>query len=1039
MKKWYFVFLLIFSILILTSCDKEQEVQDEHSHDFSSEWLYDSINHYHICEDEECGEVTDKSEHTFTEWSVIDEAGCDTSGVKERKCSVCEYSEQANIPALGHDFTQWEVKTPATVESDEVQHRICNSCSLEETKVMENTKLIFYEVKFVDADGTVLETLSVKAGNVPEFTLELPTKDADMTYTYQFAGWDKELVAANENAVYTATYTKTYIEYTVIFKDINGFEISRKENYHYGDNVVVPEVSVVITSDKLYSFDHWDNEVTTVTGDATYQAVYDEVALIDNGSLTWTENVVRDSVKAMDFYDGTHHANVSVVEIDGKNALQIKYEEGFFSLDGTVKTTPGIQFVNSNKFNLTENSVVTFSVRVNDEWSVSHDRAGIYIFYDGVVCGNISASGKLWNSATAPKVKDNVFINKSEISVTQVFANATISDKNWVNVTISFNGIENPDLSKLSIAYGVAQGKDYNGLLNTQGDAGHCNSWIYISDLTVETHNISHEMSYDETHHWYACNDEGCNKVINYETHKFTDWVTETPSTDDTDEIQSRSCTVCGKEETKTIVTQTFEVKFVDYDGTVLETLTVYRGSIPEFTQDLPAREADDNYIYLFSGWDSEVVAAREDVTYTAVYKEVAKVENGQLVWDEENVNYSVTSKDFYANLYPADLSVVEIDGRNALQVKYAEAFFETAGTNRTTPAIQFINNNKFNLTENSVVTFSVRVSDEWNFANDQGGIYIFYDGVACGIITTSGKLWDGATATGPRDRYIYKTLVSTTNIFANGTIGDKNWVDVTISFEGIENPDLSKLTIAYGNQRGQASGLEFHGLLSTEANHKNTSIYISDLNVMNASKGIVWNESNINTFVDGTDFYAGLYSPDLSVVEVDGKNALQVKYADGFFELPEQNKTTPGIKFIDGNYELTENSVVTFSVRVSDEWNYSNNGAGIYILYNGEVCGTITTSGKLWDGATATGTRDRYFNKTIVPVTNVFANGTIGDKNWVDVTITFEGIENPDLANLTIAYGCLHGSNYSGLLSTETEQRNSWIYISDITIVTEE
>ena len=127
----------------------------------------------------------------------------------------------------------------------------------------------------------------------------------------------------------------------------------------------------------------------------------------------------------------------------------------------------------------------------------------------------------------------------------------------------------------------------------------------------------------------------------------------------------------------------------------------------------------------------------------------------------------------------------------------------------------------------------------------------------------------------------------------------------------------------------------------------------------------------------------------------------------------------------------------MTFYVRTSEQWNYSNNNGGIYIFYNGEVCGTISTSGTLWNNASnpADNIRDRYINKQLVSVTNLFANGTIGDKNWVKVTITFNGISNPSLDNLTIAYGCMQGTNFSGLLSTEASQVNSWIYISDVVI----
>ena len=1177
MKKHFLInaLLLICSIFVLTSCDNSTETV--HQHDFSSDWKYDSNVHYHTCKSEECNEVSDSEQHQFGQWSVLVQATCDAAGAQERNCSVCGYKEQENVPALGHSYSEWEVKTPATETENEVQHRICSLCGDEETKIIENSKLVFYEVKFVDADGTVLEVLSVKEGNLPNFSKESPTKAADLVYSYEFTGWDSEVVVATADKTYTAVYVQNYINYSIVFKDDDGFEISKIENYHYGDTVAIPKMSCKIMSDKFYSFTGWDNEVTTVIADATYIAKYSVTDLTGNGSLVWSESVINDSIVATDFYDGIHPAELSVVEIAGKNALMVKYEEGFFELTGTVKSTPGIQFTNSNKFELTENSVVTFYVRASEEWNCSDNKAGIYIFYDGQVCGVISANGKLWENATASGERDRD-INKSTISVMNIFANGTVGDKEWVEVKITFAGIENPDLSKLSIAYGTNEGSDFHGLLNIDTAKGQNNSWIYISDLNVVTHEKGSEIFYDEDGHWYKCTAKDCNEIIDYDTHKFGEWTVKTPATENSYEVQSRTCSVCGKEETKEIV-ETFEITFVNYDGTVLDIIEVDKGALPTFTSTMPTKVETTDYIYLFKGWDSELVAVTEDKTYTAVYDEIAKTSNGQLVWDEVNVNYTLVASDFYAGLYPADLTVVEIDGRNALQVKYEEGFFDLSGTVKTTPGIQFVNNNKFVLTENSVVTFYVRANDEWNCSDNKAGIFVFYDGQVCGTISTTGKLWSNATATGERDRYVNKKEVPVLNIFANGTISDKEWVEVKITFKGIDNPDLSKLSIAYGTNEGS----DFHGLLNidTAKGQYNSWIYVSDLSVVTHEKGseifydedghwykctdedcneildydthkfgewtvktpatdlseevqsrtctvcgkeetktivtesfevkfvdydgttlqtvtvnkgvlptytltsptkeadddyiylfkgwdselvavtedktytavydeiaktsngqLIWDENNVNYTIAATDFYAGLHPTDLSVVEIDGRNAIQVKYEEGFFDLTGTVKTTPGIQFLNSNkFILTENSVVTFYVRANDEWNCSDNKAGIFIFYDGQVCGTISTTGKLWSGATATGERDRDIKKATISVTNIFANGTIGDKEWVEVKVTFDGIENPDLSKLSIAYGTNEGSDFHGLLNIDTAkgQNNSWIYISDLSVVTEE
>ena len=132
---------------------------------------------------------------------------------------------------------------------------------------------IDYTVVFKNWNGDVLSTKTYHWGDKVTAPA-VPTKAADITYTYAFNGWDKEVVACAGDATYTATYTSDYIDYTVVFKNWNGDVLSTKA-YHYGDTVEVP-ANPTREANNTYTYDFigWDKTVSKVTGDAVYTAKY---------------------------------------------------------------------------------------------------------------------------------------------------------------------------------------------------------------------------------------------------------------------------------------------------------------------------------------------------------------------------------------------------------------------------------------------------------------------------------------------------------------------------------------------------------------------------------------------------------------------------------------------------------------------------------------------------------------------------------------------------------------------------------------------
>lgn len=128
-----------------------------------------------------------------------------------------------------------------------------------------------YTITFV-VDGVKTE-MSVAYGVLPAYG-EDPTKAADAQYTYEFAGWDKEIVAVTGDTTYTALFNGIVNEYTVTWVDEDG-TVLLTETYAYGETPVYTGATPFkAATDKFdYEFAGF-GEIAAVTGDTTYTAQF---------------------------------------------------------------------------------------------------------------------------------------------------------------------------------------------------------------------------------------------------------------------------------------------------------------------------------------------------------------------------------------------------------------------------------------------------------------------------------------------------------------------------------------------------------------------------------------------------------------------------------------------------------------------------------------------------------------------------------------------------------------------------------------------
>ncbi len=183
--------------------------------------------------------------HQWDEGKVTTEPKCEEAGVKTYTCKVCKETKTEAIDATGH--TPVEVpEVPATcTEPGTTAGTKCDVCGTilsgvkkipanGHTEVIRNAKPatdtedgytgdVYCEVcnellrngEVIPAthvkitwiiNGVKHETVCAK-GEIPVYDGETPAKPETSRFTYEFKGWDKEIVAATENAEYTAEFT----------------------------------------------------------------------------------------------------------------------------------------------------------------------------------------------------------------------------------------------------------------------------------------------------------------------------------------------------------------------------------------------------------------------------------------------------------------------------------------------------------------------------------------------------------------------------------------------------------------------------------------------------------------------------------------------------------------------------------------------------------------------------------------------------------------------------------------------------------------
>ena len=544
-----------------------------------------------------------------------------------------------------------------------------------------------HTITFKNGDE-VLKTYEVEDGKMPAYDGAIPTKAEDEDYTYEFEGWDPEVVAATADATYTAKFKAVAkgsgavtlpgqrVELTAPTGEINvGDTVSIPVTINNASKLSGTQVKVtwdptLLEADTTFKmgkyncyakptdnsdgvnmfaamFDLNTNDAAkgelTFSGAAGYEIDADYTTSLSLGTLKLK---VLDAAAGKDVKVTVDAAKTYATTVKGNEVLDTPVSTSFKVAGGEEPPAPTkhtITFKNGDE--------VLKTYEVED---------GKMPAYDGETPVKASTDEfdytfKGWTPAIVAATADATYTAEFEATKKKY--------------EITFNNYDGSKLTSTEVEYGtmpayegetpVKPEDDENTykfigwtpeLANVTGAATYTAKFeampkaaeTFKVTFKDDAGNVLHEEKFvkDTMPVYNGKKDADGNPAKDADTeftYKFVKWDKEFAKvTADAEYVAEFEKTPIAKE---------FTITFKDEDGKVLYETKVPEGETPEYKGETPVKAEDENNVYEFEGWEPAIVAATADATYTAKFKATAKssivtitFKNGDAVLEEVKV-----------------------------------------------------------------------------------------------------------------------------------------------------------------------------------------------------------------------------------------------------------------------------------------------------------------------------------------------------------------------------------------------------------------
>ncbi|MBR3416078.1 MAG: InlB B-repeat-containing protein, partial [Clostridia bacterium] len=199
------------------------------------------------------------------------------------------FTLDASSAAEGNYVFTFKVTAAADIDGNNLSWR-------GSTVTSDSITVAWHTVTWMNGTIAIETDTHVPHGDQPSYDGSVPTKDATAQYTYGFLGWNTDpdetttlpsLSDVTSDVTYYAVFGSTVNEYTITWKNDDGTVIDTT-TVAYGSTPTHADAEKEATAQYTYTFEGWDPEITSVTGDAAYTAQFSST--VNEYTITWNDD-----------------------------------------------------------------------------------------------------------------------------------------------------------------------------------------------------------------------------------------------------------------------------------------------------------------------------------------------------------------------------------------------------------------------------------------------------------------------------------------------------------------------------------------------------------------------------------------------------------------------------------------------------------------------------------------------------------------------------------------------------------------------------